>query len=104
MKDKYEKTNTLFILDKEKNVIPASIYKWARFFENKHNERNVGYTKINGLLISTVFIGLIHNIFETMIFREYEPLDYFKSYATWEEAIEGHQKAIEWVKNNVEHN
>lgn len=63
----------------------------------------VGYVELeNDVNVSTVFLRLDHNffgegppiLFETMIFGG--PLDgYQLRYATWEEAEEGHEKAIE---------
>lgn len=102
-----------FILDKDKNVIPASLFEWGQFFENNEEERIVKKDKINGLKISTVFIGVDHNIcrlydkeedhelhiFETMVFDGNMSDIYCDRYATWKEAEEGHQSAIEWVKS-----
>jgi hypothetical protein len=34
-----------------------------------------------------------------MIFKGDNCLDYQERYSTWKEAEEGHQKAIEWIKN-----
>ena len=51
--------------------------------------------------VSTVFLGLDHGfgaeepvLFETMIFGgEYD--EYCERYCTWDEAVEGHAKAVE---------
>jgi hypothetical protein len=34
-----------------------------------------------------------------MIFKAKRSLDYCERYSTWDEALEGHNKAIEWVKD-----
>lgn len=82
---------------------------WASNLE--HEDRNVAVTIYpalngNGHVVSTVFLGLDHNftgrgppiLFETMIF----PLDsrqesYCMRYVTWQEAEEGHQRAMAMI-------
>ena len=69
-------------------------------------------TEINGYVVSTVDLGLDHSFgigaplyYETMIFKkdgnniDFHDL-YCKRYSTEDEAREGHQKAIEYVKND----
>lgn len=69
-------------------------------------------TEINGYVVSTVDLGLDHSFgigaplyYETMIFKkdgnniDFHDL-YCKRYSTENEAREGHQKAIEYVKND----
>lgn len=68
----------------------------------------VNHTVVNGLLVSTVWLGLDHNfcdgpplIFETMIFcyGNYEHDEYQERYSTEEEAIEGHKAAVQFAKD-----
>lgn len=93
-----------FILDENKNVIPATLLEWSEFLEKTHKERIVKRTEINGLRVSTVFLGIDHSfngsldIFETMIFKGKKPLDYCDRYSTWQEAEQGHERAIQWIK------
>ena len=107
----FVKRKDKYILDKDRNVIPADLLEWGEFLENTHDERIVNRTELNGLRVSTVFLGLDHGypqwsghtenykpkIFETMIFNGENPLDYCVRYSTWKEAEEGHQMAIQWV-------
>lgn len=95
-------------LDENKKVVPSSLKEWANFFENEKNHSRVGLDNINGKRISTVFIGLCHNYnprsripitFETMVFDNNDRSIYQERYSTWQEAEEGHKKAVEWVKN-----
>lgn len=101
----FNKKKEHFILDENKNVIPASLLEWGEFFENTREERIVNRTEINGLRVSTVFLGLDHSfdgslhIFETMVFKKKSEVGYCERYSTWQEAEEGHKRAIEWVKN-----
>lgn len=107
---KFNEKKDKYILDKDKNVIPATLLEWAEFLETTNNERIVKKDTIGKHHISTVFIGLDHNdcvgkekvnkpsIFETMVFNEDGCEDYCVRYSTWKEAEEGHQIAVEWIK------
>lgn len=48
-------------------VIETDAYSWAIAFEDR-DKRLIGMTKIKDVTISTVFIGLEGEIFETMVF------------------------------------
>lgn len=86
--------------DKYGNVI--TMKEWGRLFED------IGYKRValyNGLFVtvSTVWLGLNHSftddriiIFETMVFvRGTVDEIYCQRYETLEEAIKGHQEAID---------
>lgn len=95
-----------FILDENNNAIPATLMEWDEYLEKTPaNKKRVGRDRVNNLLISTVFLGLDHSfdesldIFETMIFEGDKSEKYCKRYSTWKEAEEGHQRAIQWVKD-----
>ncbi len=101
---------TKYYLNEDKTYRPAELMEWAMQFEqlSQEHKRHVGNDMIDGLHISTVWLGLDHNyfggrplVFETMIFDTPTGGNdiYCERYTTWEEAEEGHQKAIEWVKN-----
>lgn len=113
--DKFLKAKTKFILDENKNVIPATLYEWGEWLENPKNIhlRIIKQDVVNDMQISTVFIGLDHGypefhegkdlykplIFETMVFKGRSEIRCCDRYSTWDEAKEGHLKAVEWVKN-----
>lgn len=103
-------------LDENKNVIPCNNKEWGeqRELMARTNTKHVGEEIINDKIISTVWLGLDHNtllwtgsknhpphVFETMIFdKEDGPYGcYLDRYSTWKEAEEGHQRAIQWVKD-----
>jgi hypothetical protein len=96
-----------FILDKNKNVIPATLLECGEFLETARQERIVKQEELNGYEISTVFLGIDHQfgigpplIFETMVFVKDDRQDiYCDRYSTWKEAEQGHKKAVEWVEN-----
>ena len=73
--------------------------KWARFME-RAGARRVAYTAAGEVSVSTVFLGLDHNLsyqgppllFETMVFGG--PSDEAMCrYSTWSEAVAGHARA-----------
>lgn len=85
----------------DKKVTPVSdTLEYAAWIEK--NDRTVANDSVNGIRISTVFLGMDHGFggpslwFETMIFGGAHD-HYQKRYSTWEEAEIGHQKALEMV-------
>jgi hypothetical protein len=80
--------------------------------------RRVGYTKLNGLVVSTVFLGIDYRFgygpplfFETMIFRgtpnaEIEKIQrgfdqYQTRYSTWDEALAGHNQIVTIIREGL---
>ncbi len=72
---------------------------------SRDGTRHVGNDNIEGKHVSTVWLGTNHNygygsplLFETMIFHGDSYADeYCERYSTWDEAVEGHKKAVQWV-------
>lgn len=100
-----------YYLDENKNAVPCNLYKWAQQIEDMSKikgGKHVANEVINGKRISTVWLGLDHQwmdggkplIFETMVFNDggFSEL-YMDRYSTWQEAEEGHAKAVKWVKD-----
>ncbi len=96
-------------LDENKNVVPSSIEEWSKFIEGilPTNYMYVGEEVVNGLRVSTIFAGISSDfygkgkhplVFETMIFNNGSSI-YVNKYSTWDQAVEGHQNAIELAKN-----
>jgi hypothetical protein len=91
-----------YILSGRTPVLCEDISQWGTWMENA--ERHVAKTEIGDVQISTVFLGLDHSfgsgppiLFETMIFGGVHH-EYLKRYSTWEDAEEGHKRAVEFVK------
>lgn len=111
-----------YILDADHQLVRVDdLMEWARFFEKTENRR-VARTCINGLFVSTVFLGLDHGywnnkplFFETMIFPDEDnapPVIYFERildwahgyemrYATWDEAVEGHETVVTTIREGL---
>ena len=94
-----------WILNEENECVHIGddVQQWARFFES--DGRRVASTIIEGVRISTVFLGLDHGfmkdapplLFETMIFGG-DHDDYQRRCSTFDEAEAMHIKACELVK------
>jgi hypothetical protein len=92
-----------YILDNSHRPVPCEdLRTWARWMETA--DRVVAKTTVReGLDVSTVFLGLDHRfgpgtplLFETMVFRDGDGGDE-ERYATWDEAVAGHQRLVELV-------
>jgi hypothetical protein len=96
-------TTDKYILKDHEPVPESDLLLWAKWFEAA--ERRVAFDEINGVRVSTVFLGLDHNfghndapiLFETMVFGG--PLDQEqRRYRTWDEAEKGHQEMLVLVR------
>ena len=94
-------------LNEDHTYQPCDALTWVKQFQNENI--HVGDDIINDFRVSTVWLGTNHNhslgapiLFETMVFNtrinKYSD-EYCRRYTTWDEALEGHQKAIQWVKD-----
>ena len=80
----------------------ADVIQWAIWMETN---RHVAATDVGPLHVSTIFLGLDHGfssnpdappiLFETMIFGGADGEQYWKRYASWDEAERGHAAAVE---------
>ena len=91
-----------YILDKNGNPTPCeNLFEWAKWFETAN--RQIRDDKIGNVRVSTVFLGLDHSfggmtpiLFETMIFGG--PHDSYQDrYSNLDDAIKGHQLAVDLV-------
>jgi hypothetical protein len=100
-------------LDEQHRVVGVPIlsdddlFTWARDVFGA--DRHVADTEVApGIRVSTVFLGLDHRffgdgpplVFETMVFDDYEAGDCFR-YATWDEAVTGHNACVIRLKERV---
>lgn len=100
-------TSGKYILDGHTPVEEPNLLKWAEWFEKATRQVAVdNFSDRHGesIQVSTVFLGIDHSfkiddnphvpiLFETMIFGGLHHEDCWR-YATWDEAVEGHKKAI----------
>jgi hypothetical protein len=93
-----------YILNNNNKPIPASIIEAADWLEEGSDRRTVKRDEIGDITVSTVFLGLDHSwtpggkpvLWETMIFGG-EHDQYQERYTSYEDALEGHEKALELV-------
>lgn len=91
-----------------KTPIPEpDVEKWAPWFENPQNRR-VAFTKVGLVEVSTVFLGIDHNLnphtqgqkpvlWETMIFGAKGDLEHYQErYSSYDDAVLGHECAV-WL-------
>lgn len=98
-----------YILDEQKNPVPADMEGMCSWRKDKDEPVRVGKTNVGPFFVSTVFLGIDHRfgtdgppiLFETMIFRgESMSEEYQTRYATWNEAEAGHKVAVaEAIRN-----
>ena len=105
-----------YILDNNHKPIPKPIMEAAQWMEDHPNRKTVGYdelTDLNGddVRVSTVFLGLNHSwnggkpiLWETMIFGGINDQAYQERYSSYEDALEGHQNAINFIKLGINGN
>jgi hypothetical protein len=97
-------TTASWVLNDDHTARPAKDYAEAATFEDPAR-RLVRKDRAADVEVSTVFLGIDHNysgegpplLFETMLFRDGKPLDYQERYATWDEAVSGHARALAYV-------
>lgn len=96
-----------WILDPERRVIATDLLGWARWFET--GDRRVADDRTAHVRVSTVFLGINHRfigdgpplLFETMGFaRDGGDCldDLTRRYASWDDAVTGHQAALRRVR------
>lgn len=98
---------TYYKIDERRLPIKCSLEEYKEWDKDDKFEllHRVAKDEMNGYEISTVFLGLDHSfdskkqlLFETMIFGEGAGDQYQTRCSTWDEALEMHIKAIEYVK------
>lgn len=102
-----------FHLDENKNVIECSRKEWAKESKNEYpcNFKRVGNYIIGKYRISTVFFGCDFDnytnenppsVFQSMIFKDNECIEFYtERYSGWKQAEEGHERLIQYVKDEL---
>lgn len=96
--------NDNYILDGHE-VKKVDVTEWAKWFGTA--DRKVKNTEIEGVRISTVFLGLDHSfgsgpplLFETLVFDG--PMDgEMNRYSTWDQAEKGHNEMVAKIKKGI---
>jgi hypothetical protein len=106
-----------YILDNNHKPVISTAVESSKWMEDNPNRKRVAYdelTDLNGddVRISTVFLGLDHGwgdsirptLWETMIFGGVNDQNYQERYTSYQDALEGHQKAINFIKTGYNGN
>ena len=87
-----------YVLVDHRPVAEPDLLAWGRWLENA--DRHVADDSIGDARVSTVFLGLDHNLggdrvelFETMIFGGDRDGECHR-YATWDDALTGHRLVV----------
>ena len=93
-----------YILEGHK-AVPTDLMTWAKWLEVNQGRRHVADETVDGVRVSTVFLGLNHAwgsgpplLFETMVFGGMLDQEQDRC-STWEEAESMHARMKERVKN-----
>lgn len=94
----------------DKNGTPLTPDEYVALLTREGQDyRRVAETTLAKAWVSTVWLGINHQygsgpplIFETMVFPNADNLteEYCDRYSTLQEALEGHQKAVNWAEEN----
>ena len=96
----------LYILDENRNPARVSnVLEWGAWMQGA--TRHVAKSEVNGVQVSTVFLGIDHNwgwqdrpvLFETMVFGGKYDLEQ-ERYCTWSEAEAGHERWVAKVEES----
>lgn len=75
-------------------VVNASYRQWRTYMTN---EQFIMSNRVNGHRVSTIFIGVRDNLYETIIFlKNGEQIEY-ERYLTEQDAIDGHHNAMNYA-------
>ena len=102
-------TDKYILVDKEVQPV-FDLLEWGKWMQD--HSRRIERTRVGDIVVSTVFLGLDHShgggppiLFETLCFKDQTPDsksttsmdDTMVRYATYAEALTGHNKMIEFI-------
>ncbi len=93
-----------YILTADNQPVAVSVTEAAQWMEDNPERKAVKQDHVDDVFVSTVFLGLDHSwsnkgliLWETMIFGGIND-QYQERYNSYEDALEGHQRAIDLIK------
>jgi len=100
-----EKCNGRYIIVDGKITPEPDLIKWAMWYEKSEN-RHVKQDKIGDVIVSTIFLGLDHNLWgnhpilwETMIFGSKANRDFVRCGGNREQAEAMHASVVEKIRS-----
>jgi len=95
-----------YILDGKEPVAVEDVSEWSEWMKTDGNKR-IGKKTIDGVEISTVFLGLDHGfggknliLFESMVFGGSHD-DYQERYSSYDLAVQGHNRICKMVSQSI---
>lgn len=89
-----------WILDDEGQPIQATFEEWGAWFQD-HSKRVLAQQDEGNYWVSTVFLGVEDERWETMVFcRKSHHEQFMKRYLTRDEALRGHKEAVRWARDH----
>lgn len=94
-----------------REVVACSLDDWGIWFGTSRADESsrVALDEVAGYSISTVFIGLstsfrndASDVFETAVFDASENVEIMDRYATWQEALDGHNACVALLRRHDE--
>jgi len=85
-------------MDPAGQVVPATRNEWAKLMNDEQARRIAEDTLSHDIYVSTVFVGIYDQFFETMVFGIDMVGEYQWRYDTIEEAREGHLRVVEAMR------
>jgi hypothetical protein len=96
-----------YILDKDNKPIPSDVNEYNKWQSKNQETKCVKQEYIGDLYVSTVFLGLDHSfrsniplLWETMVFNGEDDI-YQERYSCYEDAVEGHKRALELANSKL---
>ena len=96
-----------YTLDENNKPIKATTNEYVDWEENNPERRLVKQDRIGDIFVSTVFLGLDHSwrgntpiLWETMIFGG-DHDQYQERHTSYEDALEGHQTALNLINKKL---
>jgi hypothetical protein len=98
-----------YILTADNQPVAVSVREASKWIEENPTKKQIGFDILqdengNEISVSTVFLGLDHSwdnqgliLWKTMIFGGIND-EYEERYNSYEDALEGHQRAIDLIK------
>ena len=101
--------SVLFVLKNKIAIACNDSLEWAKFMATP--ARVVDRTEIDGIVVSTIFLGVDYNfigvgdplLFETLVFMPDKNTGQMDRYFTWGEAEEGHQVMVKIIREQLAH-
>lgn len=86
----------IYTLDENREPQPCGdLLTWSEWIQANYDARIVGVTRrLNGVCISTIFLGVGPLLFETAIFNSSGKITSVTRYRNWEAASEGHDEVV----------